>query len=89
MSATWFRTHAWVVALIGLVLEAAVTLPFALVDAPETSAALAILVVILAAFAFTAGLGVGALDCSSEGDSSGSWGQQAMSRDRASRDHRR
>jgi two-component system, OmpR family, phosphate regulon sensor histidine kinase PhoR len=59
MSATWFRTHAWVVALIGLVLEAAVTIPFALVDAPETSAALGLLVA--AAVAFLVGPRWGAL----------------------------
>src|SRR5262249_23689893 len=38
--------------------------------------ALAILVVILTAFAFTAGLVVGALGCPPEGDRPGSWGQQ-------------
>src|SRR5262245_41142870 len=55
----WFRSHAWMVALIGLALEAAVTIPFALVDAPEASAALAIL--IAAAVAFLVGPRWGAL----------------------------
>ena len=59
MTATWFRTHAWVVALIGLALEAAATIPFAFLDAPETSAALAILVA--AAVAFVVGPRWGAL----------------------------
>ncbi|TML15702.1 MAG: PAS domain S-box protein [Actinobacteria bacterium] len=59
--AKWFRSHGWLVALIGLVLAAAVTVPFALVDvsAPETSAALALL--IAAAVAFAAGPRWGAL----------------------------
>jgi two-component system, OmpR family, phosphate regulon sensor histidine kinase PhoR len=59
--AKWFRSHGWLVALIGLVLEAAVTIPFGLLDvsAPETSAALAILVAV--AVAFAAGPGWGAL----------------------------
>jgi len=55
----WFRSHPWVVALIGLVLEAAATIPFALLDAPETSAALALL--IAAAVAFLVGPRWGAL----------------------------
>ena len=57
----WFRSHAWLVALIGLVLEAAATIPFALLDvsAPETSAALAML--IGAAVAFVVGPRWGAL----------------------------
>ncbi len=59
LTATWFRSHAWVVALIGLVLEAAATIPFALLDAPETSAALALL--IAAAVAFLVGPRWGAL----------------------------
>src|SRR5262245_44156159 len=59
LSATWFRSHAWVVALLGLVLEAAVTIPFAFFDAPETSAALALLVA--AAVAFLVGPRWGAL----------------------------
>jgi two-component system, OmpR family, phosphate regulon sensor histidine kinase PhoR len=52
LSATWFRSHAWVVALIGLALEAVVTIPFWLLDvsAPETSAALALLVAAVVAF---------------------------------------
>ena len=59
LTAKWFRSHAWVVALIGLVLEAAATIPFALLDAPETSAALALL--IAAAVAFLVGPRWGAL----------------------------
>ena len=61
MSPTWFRSHAWVVASIGLVLEAAATIPFGLLDvtAPETSAALALL--IAAAVAFLVGPRWGAL----------------------------
>jgi PAS domain S-box-containing protein len=57
----WFRSHAWLVALIGLVLEAAATVPFALLDvsAPEASAALAML--IGAAVAFVVGPRWGAL----------------------------
>jgi PAS domain S-box-containing protein len=55
----WFRSHPWVVALIGLVLEAVATIPFALLDAPETSAALALL--IAAAVAFLVGPRWGAL----------------------------
>ena len=57
----WFRSHAWLVALIGLVLEAAATIPFALLDvsAPEASAALAML--IGAAVAFVVGPRWGAL----------------------------
>jgi two-component system phosphate regulon sensor histidine kinase PhoR len=47
------------VALLGLVLEAAVTIPFAFVEAPETSAALALL--IAAAVAFVVGPRWGAL----------------------------
>jgi PAS domain S-box-containing protein len=49
----WFRSHAWLVALIGLVLEAAATIPFALLDAdaPEVSAALALLIAAAVAFA--------------------------------------
>jgi two-component system phosphate regulon sensor histidine kinase PhoR len=47
------------VALIGLALEAAATIPFALLDAPETSAALALL--IAAAVAFLVGPRWGAL----------------------------
>ena len=59
--AKWFRSHGWLVALIGLVLEAAVTVPFAFVDAsaPEASAALGML--IAAAVAFAAGPRWGAL----------------------------
>src|SRR6476619_2519135 len=57
--AKWFRSHGWLVALIGLVLEAAATIPFALLDAPETSAALALL--IAAAVAFLVGPRWGAL----------------------------
>jgi PAS domain S-box-containing protein len=51
--AKWFRSHGWLVALIGLVLEAAVTVPFAFVDAsvPEVSAALAMLIAAAVAFA--------------------------------------
>ena len=48
--AKWFRSHGWLVALIGLVLEAAVTIPFAFLDAPETSAALALLIAAAVAF---------------------------------------
>jgi len=59
LTAMWFRSHPWVVALIGLVLEAAATIPFALFDAPETSAALALL--IAAAVAFLVGPRWGAL----------------------------
>jgi PAS domain S-box-containing protein len=61
LQANWFRSHAWLVALIGLVLEAAATIPFALLDVsvPEASAALAIL--IAAAVAFVAGPRWGAL----------------------------
>ena len=61
MSPTWFRSHAWVVASIGLLLEAAATIPFGLLDvtAPETSAALALL--IAAAVAFLVGPRWGAL----------------------------
>jgi hypothetical protein len=57
----WLRSHAWLVALIGLVLEAAATIPFALLDvsAPEASAALAML--IGAAVAFVVGPRWGAL----------------------------
>ena len=57
----WFRSHPWLVALIGLVLEAAATIPFALLDvsAPEASAALAML--IGAAVAFVVGPRWGAL----------------------------
>ena len=55
----WSRSHPWVVAPIGLVLEAAATIPFALLDAPETSAALALL--IAAAVAFLVGPRWGAL----------------------------
>ena len=59
--AKWFRSHGWLVAMIGLVLEAAVTIPFALLDAsaPEVSAALGML--IAAAVAFAAGPRWGAL----------------------------
>jgi PAS domain S-box-containing protein len=59
--AKWFRSHGWLVALTGLVLEAAITVPFALLDdsAPEVSAALAML--IAAAVAFAAGPRWGAL----------------------------
>jgi PAS domain S-box-containing protein len=48
----WFRSHAWLVALIGLVLEAAATIPLALLDitAPEVSAALAMLIAAGVAF---------------------------------------
>jgi len=59
LTTMWFRSHPWVVALIGLVLEAAATIPFALLDAPETSAALALL--IAAAVAFLVGPRWGAL----------------------------
>jgi PAS domain S-box-containing protein len=61
LQAKWFRSHPWLVALIGLVLEAAVTIPLALSDltAPEVSAALAIL--IAAGVAFVAGPWWGAL----------------------------
>jgi PAS domain S-box-containing protein len=57
----WFRSHGWLVALIGLVLEAAVTIPFGLFDAsaPEVSAALAML--IAAAVGFATGPRWGAL----------------------------
>jgi PAS domain S-box-containing protein len=59
--AKWFRLHGWLVALIGLVLEAAVTIPFGLLDAsaPEVSAALGML--IAAAVAFVTGPRWGAL----------------------------
>src|SRR5215218_5904995 len=59
--AKWFRSHGWFVALIGLALEAAVTIPLALLDvsASETSAALALL--IAAAVAYAAGPRWGAL----------------------------
>ena len=61
LQAKWFRSHAWLVALIGLVLEAAVTVPLALFDltAPEVSAALAML--IAAGVAFVVGPWLGAL----------------------------
>jgi two-component system phosphate regulon sensor histidine kinase PhoR len=61
LQAKWFRSHAWLVALIGLVLEAAVTVPLALFDltAPEVSAALAML--IAAGVAFVVGPWWGAL----------------------------
>ena len=72
LQAKWFRSHAWLVALIGLVLEAAVTIPLALFDltAPEVSAALAIL--IAAGVAFVVGPWWGALvgRCRAGGSSS-------------------
>ena len=59
--AKWFRSHGWLVALVGLVLEGAVTIPFWLLDAsaPEVSAALGML--IAAAVAFATGPRWGAL----------------------------
>ena len=61
LMAKWLRAHGWFVALIGLVLVAAVTVPFELLDesAPEVSAALAML--IAAGVAFVAGPRWGAL----------------------------
>jgi PAS domain S-box-containing protein len=51
MQAKWLRSNAWLVAVVGLALEAAATVPFDVLDvsAPEASAATAMLIAALVA----------------------------------------